>query len=176
MAKIDDLVKQVSDAGLRREIESAVAELKRKTRFGLVYEEHLPEMAALPGVPVRVGSLVVRRERLSARHAFRVTAIAAEVATLEPVGGGGAAQCSSAPVGELIALQRFSEPIYPGLEKVGSVERGGAQRPHHAVINAENYHAVQLLLHLYEGQVDCLYLDPPYNTSARNRTYYSGAH
>lgn len=168
MAKIEDLVTQVPDARLRDELEAAVAELKRKTRFGLVYESHLPEMAALPGIPVEVGSVVVRREKLSAKYAFRVTAIADAIATLEPVGGG-AAQC--APVAELIALQRFGEPIYPGLEKVGSVERGGAERPHHAVINAENYHAVQLLLHLYEGQVDCLYLDPPYNTGARDWTY-----
>jgi len=171
MAKIDDLVTQVNDARLRRELEAAVAELKRKTRFGLVYENHLPEMTALPGVPVDVGSLVVRREKLSAKYAFRVTEIAGAVATLEPVGGKGEATKQSAPVAELIPLQRFGEPIYPGLEKVGSVERGGAQRPHHAVINAENYHAVQLLLHLYEGQVDCLYLDPPYNTGARDWTY-----
>ncbi len=70
------------------------------------------EAAALPGIAVEVGSVVVRREKLSAKHAFRVTAIAEGVATLEPVGGG-PAQC--APVGELIALQRFGEPIYPGL-------------------------------------------------------------
>ena len=52
MSKIDELVRQVEDARLRRELEAAVAELKRKTRFGLVYESHLPEMTALPGVPV----------------------------------------------------------------------------------------------------------------------------
>ncbi len=160
MAKIEDLVMQVDDTHLRRELEAAVAELKRKTSFGLVYESHLPEMTALPGLSIRVGSLVVRREKLSAKHAFRVTVIAEGVATLEPIGDKGDAASQCAPVAELIALQRFGEPIYPGLEKVGSAERGRAERPHHAVINAENYHAVQLLLHLYEGQVDCLYLDP----------------
>lgn len=168
MAKINDLVKQVGDAKLRRELEMAVAELKKRTRFGLVYESHLPETTALPGLPVRAGATVVRRERLSARHAFRVLHVTDGAATLEPIAGG-PEQC--APVSELIALQRFGEPIYPGLEKVGSVERGGAELPHHAVINAENYHAAQLLLHLYEGKVDCLYLDPPYNTGARDWTY-----
>ena len=48
MAKIDDLTQQVSDPRLRRELEAAVAELKKRTRFGLVYESHLPEMTALP--------------------------------------------------------------------------------------------------------------------------------
>lgn len=82
-----------------------------------MYESHLPEATALPGLPVTEGATVVRRERLSARHAFRVGAVADGLATLEPIGGG-PEQC--APVGELIALQRFGEPIFPGLEKVSS--------------------------------------------------------
>ena len=168
MAKIDDLMKQVGDTRLRRELEAAVAELKKRTRFGLVYESHLPEMTALPGLPITEGALVVRRDNISGRHAFRVCELSEGMATLEPLAGG---QMQSVPAHELLALQRFGEPIYPGLEPVGAVERGGPERPHHAVINAENYHAAQLLLHLYEGQVDCLYLDPPYNTGARDWTY-----
>lgn len=168
MAKIDDLMKQVADARLRRELEAAVAELKKRTRFGLVYENHLPEMTALPGLPITEGAFVVHRAQVSGRHAFRVCEIADGQALVEPLAGG---QMQSVPAAELIALQRFGEPIYPGLEAVGTVERGGPERAHHAVINAENYHAAQLLLHLYEGQVDCLYLDPPYNTGARDWTY-----
>jgi len=168
MAKIDDLMKQVADARLRRELETAVAELKKRTRFGLVYENHLPEMTALPGLPITEGAFVVHRAQVSGRHAFRVCELSGGQALVEPLAGG---QMQSVPVAELIALQRFGEPIYPGLELVGTVERGGPERAHHAVINAENYHAAQLLLHLYEGQVDCLYLDPPYNTGARDWTY-----
>src|SRR5687767_5404903 len=119
MAKIDDLIKQVGDPTLRRELKSTVADLKRRTRFGLVYEDHIPEMTALPGLPIVVGALVVRRDRLSARHAFVVRALNDEVATLEPVGGG---EPQSASLAELIPLQRFGEPIYPGLELVGRIE------------------------------------------------------
>ena len=168
MAKIDDLIKQVTDVQIRRDLAAAVGELRKKKRFGLVYENHLPEMTALPGFPIQEGAFVVRRDKLSAHHMFRVCALTEGLAIVEPVSGG---QTQSVPVGELMAMQRFGEPIYPGLEKVGSTERGGLERPHHAVINAENYHAAQLLLHLYEGQVDCLYLDPPYNTGARDWTY-----
>ena len=39
------------------------------------------------------------------------------------------------------------------------------------VIESENYHALQLLLHLYEGQVDCIYIDPPYNSGATDWKY-----
>jgi hypothetical protein len=41
-------------------------------------------------------------------------------------------------------------------------------RPSHVVIEGENYHALQLLLYLHEGEVDCIYIDPPYNTGARD--------
>ena len=53
-------------------------------------------------------------------------------------------------------------------------DRQGGQRrrpPWHAVINGENYHALQLLLYLYEGKVDCIYIDPPFNSGAADWTY-----
>ena len=168
MAKINDLVKQVGDARLRRELEAAVAELKNQTRFGLIYESHLPEAAALPGFPIHEGASVVRREQLSARHAFRVCAIADGIATLEPLTDGPE---QHAPVTELVALQRFGEPIYPGLGKVGSVERGGAERPHHVFINGENYHVLKALTWTHRGKVDAIYIDPPYNTGAKDWKY-----
>ena len=39
------------------------------------------------------------------------------------------------------------------------------------VINAENYHALELFNYAYEGQVDAIYIDPPYNTGARDWKY-----
>src|SRR5437016_11445616 len=62
MAKIEDLVKRISDAKLRDEIAAEVRELKKHKQFGLVFEEHLPEMLRLPKVAIRVGNLVVQRD------------------------------------------------------------------------------------------------------------------
>ena len=58
MAHLDDLIAQVSDDRLRRDMESALAKLKKRQRFGLVYEEHIPEYTALYGLPLRAGDLV----------------------------------------------------------------------------------------------------------------------
>jgi adenine-specific DNA-methyltransferase len=74
------------------------------------------------------------------------------------------------PLNELVVIREFGEAMYPGLSTVGRVERGG-DRPFHSVINAENYHALETLLYAYEGQVDCIYIDPPYNTGDRNWQY-----
>ena len=43
MAKIEDLINRISDESLRDAIASEVKELKKTKRFGLVFEEHLPQ-------------------------------------------------------------------------------------------------------------------------------------
>ena len=41
----------------------------------------------------------------------------------------------------------------------------------HTLIEAENFHALQLLAYLYPQQVDCIYIDPPYNSGATDWKY-----
>jgi len=43
MAKLETLIASVADAELRAQIEAEVAVLNDRSRFGLVYERHLPE-------------------------------------------------------------------------------------------------------------------------------------
>lgn len=43
MAAFDDLVGKVADDGLRRLLKDAFAKATKNKKFGLVYEEHLPE-------------------------------------------------------------------------------------------------------------------------------------
>jgi len=73
-------------------------------------------------------------------------------------------------VGDLVVVAEFRDPIYPGLVSTGKVERGG-NKPFHAVINAENFHALETLLFTHRGKVDAIYIDPPYNTGAKDWKY-----
>ena len=91
-----------------------------------------------------------------------------------PTGGGGRSSTEEPErviASDLTPVARFGEPIYPTLDHLGSVERGDLDAPHHMVVDSENYHALQLLLHLYAGQVDCIYIDPPYNSGATDWKY-----
>ena len=72
---------------------------------------------------------------------------------------------------ELIVVRRFGEPIFPALIPVDQVQNGEAGAPWHTLIEADNFHALQLLDYLYAGKVDCIYIDPPYNTGARDWKY-----
>jgi adenine-specific DNA-methyltransferase len=75
------------------------------------------------------------------------------------------------PVDELLVVREFGEPIFPALVPVDAVANGPLDAPWHTLIEADNYHALQLLDYLYAGQVDCIYIDPPYNTGARDWKY-----
>jgi len=67
-------------------------------------------------------------------------------------------------------VAEFGDPIYPGLKSIGSVS-GGGDKPAHVVINGENHHALEALQFTHAGKVDCVYIDPPYNTGARDWKY-----
>lgn len=169
MARIDDLIAQVADKTLRQRLQAALTDMKRRQRFGLVFEEHIPETTSLLQFPVQAGSTVQRRSDPDGRHLYQVKTVTARgKATVEPEEGGPAEVVTT---NDLMVVKRFGDPIFPALTSVGMVRRGHADKPHHAVINGENFHALQLLIYLYEGKVDCIYIDPPYNTGARDWKY-----
>ena len=82
-----------------------------------------------------------------------------------------AAEPVSFAVEEVLVVREFGEPIFPSLVPVDAVANGPADTPWHTLIEADNYHALQLLDYLYAGKVDCIYIDPPYNTGARDWKY-----
>lgn len=43
MAAINDLIAQIQDVELRNKIEQEVNRMNKQKKFGLVFEEHLPE-------------------------------------------------------------------------------------------------------------------------------------
>ncbi len=168
MARIDDLIGQVADKTLKQRLQAAVVDMKRRQRFGLVFEEHIPETTALTGLPVHVGGTVQRKADLEGKHLYRVKSITKSRAVLEPDEPGPE---ETEALKNLLVVKRFGEPVFPALTSVGAVRRGPKGKPHHAVINGENFHALQLLVYLYASQVDCIYIDPPYNTGARDWKY-----
>ncbi len=169
MARLDDLITQIADKALRQKLESALVDMKRRQRFGLVFEEHIPETSSLLHFPVVPGATVQLRSDLEGANLYQVKSVNGRgKATMVAEGG---TEEETAPVKDLMVVKRFGEPIFPALTSVGSLQRGPADKPHHAVINGENFHALQLLIYLYEGRIDCIYIDPPYNTGAKDWKY-----
>jgi adenine-specific DNA-methyltransferase len=173
VAKIEELVRQISDAKLRDEIATEIKELKKQKRFGLVFEEHLPEMLRLPKATIRLGNLVAHRDAPGS-EVWRVIGINGKKAKCrQPLTTGKYDQeiVKEFPLEELVLVVSFGEPIYPILTPIDRVQRGGPDKPWHVLINADNYHALQLLLYSHERKIDVIYIDPPYNTGARDWKY-----
>ena len=169
MARLEQLVEGVQDEKLRRQIEAEITALKERTRFGLVYERHLPETALIADRDlVEIGSLVRPKKDVDKDTTYRVIGFKGKKTARLTVDGNG--KELEVPISELFVVKPFGEAIYPSLTPVDTIEHGG-ERPYHAVINGENFHALQLLAYTYEGQVDCLYLDPPYNSGSADWRY-----
>lgn len=178
MSAIHDLIAQVSDPRLRERLAVEWANASKEKKFGLVFEDHLPELLPLFSAKPRKGDLVCRRQG-ALKDVWQIKSIHAGIATCvkpsneahpsEPIRA--AAEPVQLPTDELLVVCEFGEPIFPALVPLDAVANGPAAAPWHTLIEADNYHALQLLDYLYAGQVDCIYIDPPYNTGARDWKY-----
>ncbi|KRF23792.1 site-specific DNA-methyltransferase [Phycicoccus sp. Soil803] len=177
MSRLSDLLRQLRSENvlLADEIDREVAALADRRAFGLNFERHVPEAVELPGRRVRKGDKVRvlpprgQTPTTGSEKLWQVMSIdrISGTAALEALGRDVSRQVT---LEELVVVAEFRDPIYPGLSSTGKVERGG-DKPFHAVINAENYHALQTLLFTHRGRVDCIYIDPPYNTGAKDWKY-----
>lgn len=167
MAAIHDLLQQVSDPALRERLEAEIDRMTKQKKFGLVFEDHLPECTPLYDMPVTRGAKVALRGG-NVSEIFTVLKIENGIASCVRKEE---AELHEFPVGDLICVAEFGEPIYPYLKPLDSVCNAPDSDLWHTLIEADNYHALQLLEYLYAGKVDCIYIDPPYNTGARDWKY-----
>lgn len=166
MAAINDLIKQISDVELRDRIEKEVAKLSKQKKFGLVFEEHLPECTPLYDIQVKKGSTVTLKAG-KVSDTFKVVSIDGDIATCINANN----EAINFNLDDLVCVAEFGEPIYPYLKPIDSVCNAPDSDLWHTLIESDNYHALQLLEYLYAGKVDCIYIDPPYNTGAKDWKY-----
>lgn len=180
MSRLTDLIAQAKskDADLGRELEREFKALASRRSFGLNFERHTPESVELPGRPIRKGDKVrVLPPRGSTekgdKRLWKVVGTSktggARVAQLDLIGAD-EPETQTVAVEDLIVVAEFRDYIYPGLVSTGKVERGG-DKPFHTVINGENFHALEALTFTHRGKVDVIYIDPPYNSGAKDWKY-----
>lgn len=167
MAAINDLLRQIPDTSLRDRLEQEFARLSKNKKFGLVFEEHIPECTPLYDVPVKRGSTVALKTG-HINDLYTVLKIDEDIALCRNKTTG---DTRNIPVSELVSVAQFGEPIFPMLQPIAAVENAPDSNLWHTIIEADNYHALQLLEYLYPKKVDCIYIDPPYNTGAKDWKY-----
>ncbi|MBF6618775.1 MAG: site-specific DNA-methyltransferase [Patulibacter sp.] len=176
MSRLSDLLRAASqlDPQLGKDLEEEIQPLQKRLRFGLNFERHAPEAVELPGHKIRRaskvrllpprGSLVRGDQRIWVVDA--VNGNDADISTPS----GDETETITASIADLILVAEFRDRIYPGLRPDGTVERGD-DKPFHTVINGENFHVLEQLTFTHEKAVDAIYIDPPYNSGARDWKY-----
>lgn len=180
MSRLTDLITQAKakDPQLGADLEREFKALSSRRAFGLNFERHRPEVVELPRRPVRKGDkvrvlpargttlkgdqrlwIVKRIERIDSQRIARLELLVSP----EP-------ESLSVAVEDLVVIAEFRDLIYPGLVSTGKVECG-TDKPYHTIINAENYLALKALSYTHRGKIDAIYIDPPYNTGAKDWKY-----
>lgn len=169
MAAINDLISQIQDESLRNRIQEEVNKLAKQKKFGLVFEEHMPESTPLYDMPIKRGCNVMRRDSKDDKSIYVVLKVEGDTAVcVKPEQKD---EAVTFELKDIVRVAEFGESIYPYLKPVDSVCNAPDSDLWHTLIEADNYHALQLLEYLYAGKVDCIYIDPPYNTGAKDWKY-----
>lgn len=179
MSRLTDLLQRAkaTDPQLGTDLEREFKALSSRLPFGLNFERHSPEAVELPLRPVRKGDKVrVLPGRFSSikkgdQRLWQVKAIhkntrMADVELLDAA----EAETQSVTLDDLVVVAEFRDIVFPGLISTGKVTRGG-DKPFHTVINGENYHVLKALTYTHRGKIDVIYIDPPYNTGAKDWKY-----
>lgn len=182
MSRLTDLISHVKslDPQAGADLEREFRVLASRRSFGLNFERHRPEAVELPQRGVRKGDKVrvLPKRGTTSRGDQRLWL----VKDVERSGGNAVARLElfRAPeselefqivaVEDLVVVAEFRDMIYPGLVETGGVQRGN-DKPFQTVINGENYHVLKALTYTHRGKVDVVYIDPPYNSGARDWKY-----
>ncbi|MDQ3681135.1 MAG: hypothetical protein M3378_11490 [Actinomycetota bacterium] len=153
-SELDVLLDKVDDPALRADLKRQVDLLRARRRFGLAFEEHLPERVQLPEHAIRRGTRVVRRD-----HEDDEPREVIKKATVRSADG----ETEALAVDDVVVVADFGDPIYPGLRRLGSLRAGG-DRPAHVSSRERTTTSSKRSSSRTPGKVDCIYIDPPYNT------------
>lgn len=158
MAAINDLISQIQDETLRNRIQEEVSKMAKQKKFGLVFEEHMPESTPLYDMPIKRGCNVMRRDNKDDKSIYVVLKVEGDTAVcVKPEQKD---EAVTFELKDIVRVAEFGEPIYPYLKPLDSVCNAPDSDLWHMLIEADNYHALQLLEYLYAGKVDCIYIDP----------------
>jgi len=182
MSRLTDLLAQLAESNpaLAEDLRRETLALNRRRPFGLNFERHIPESVQLPNRRVRQGDKVVLRPGVKpTRDLSGQTWI---VTGFEGSGKKRKAklvvrgdldspdEAATRLVTDLVVVAEFRDPVYPGLRSTGSVTQG-AGKHYHVVVNGENFHVLDALSFAFREAVDCIYIDPPYNTREKQWKY-----
>ena len=119
MSAIDQYIERIPNKELQEQLRTEIARLTQKKKFGLVFENHLPDNITLPEVKIRCGTKVVLRDskpndiyEVQSISDDRTAAVCRHLVSLED---------TTFNLTDLIAVAQRGDVIYPYLKPMDSV-------------------------------------------------------
>jgi len=121
---------------------------QRAGRLGFYLSATLPELMPLYSARPKRGDLVCAKgtSLTDVWRVLKLTSSRAECVTTQ------SEERRTFGLDDLVVVRQFGEPIFPSLMPMGKLESGTADQPWHTLIEADNYHALQLLEYLYKRE------------------------
>ena len=139
MAALNELIQKIENPELRAQIQEAANKLTKQKKFGLVFEEHLPECTPLYDIPVRKGAKVsVRNEK--ANEIYTVLKIENDKALCLSKSGD---ETKEFDINEIVTTAELGDPIYPCLQALGEVCNATDSDLWHTLIVARDSYPLQ---------------------------------
>jgi adenine-specific DNA-methyltransferase len=122
-------------------LQIALTNFRKGKSFGFGFQEHILETSLLPSAGIQSGATVIRRNDPADEGRYEVVTVRGD--TLTVIGEKG--QTTEMSQADVLVVKKLGEPVYPVLTHVASLRRA-EDKASHVIINAENFHALQLLL------------------------------
>jgi len=151
MAALNDLINQITDTELRDRIQREVDKLAKQKKFGLVFEEHLPECTPLYDMPIKPGCQVMLRDSKEDKSVYTVLKLENGEACC--VRKGSKEDPVIFPISDIVRVAEFGEPIYPYLKPLDTVCNAPDSDLWHALIEADTL-LLKLVLADTEAEAD----------------------
>ena len=108
------------------------------------------------------------RRRTDAYAGFQGQAAYLRPSSRRPIPPAG---CGPVAIGIAVCGRPFYYPPPRSLNRSIGAERISPAADGNLIIHGDNLHALKALLPRYAGRVDCVYIDPPYNTGNEGWSY-----
>ena len=162
MTPLNQILSKLNDPLLKKRIENEFEYTKRRLEYGIVFDRHIPETLLIDNLPIIKGETVSIKKK-SADQIYDVISTNDDKCTISKND-----KKTVKFKSELSVSRQYGDPVYPYLEHIETIGNGVNN---HVLIESDNLHALEMMSWKMQKSIDCIYIDPPFNTGAKDWSY-----